>query len=231
MRYVHSFLDELYAPTPDGNGFYVLAHSEPDEPRPWVLGALNLMSPLFEDRRTAERMGGLSDQWISRTCELPMDELRRLEDRPSTVDFRPVLGPYGYSWTAFGSSTLRSLTLGFRTQVEGDLCAAVIALSRYRLDHGRYPERLSLLAPKYLPQTPIDLFADQPFRYRPDEARGYFLYSVAEDGVDNGGQEQQGSSDAPFDWIANRQRSQPDTEWVLVSEEQTESDDGTSQGD
>ncbi len=217
------FLDTLYARTPDGGGFQILAQSQSDEPRPWVLGAVNLMSPLFEDRRTAERLLVLADERTSRLSELSPDELRRLETPLRGREFRPVLGTYWQIWGLpvgdLESTILRSLVLGLRIRVEGDLSATVIALNRYRVDQGRYPEQLSLLAPRYLPETPIDLFAGEPFRYRLDETGGYLLYSVGDDGRDDGGQALSGMSDGVWDSVVRQRRDEPYLEWVLVPKE------------
>jgi hypothetical protein len=60
------------------------------------------------------------------------------------------------------------------------------ALAAYRADHGRYPERLDGLAPKYLAQVPGDLFSGKALTYRPS-GDGYLLYSVGVNGRDEGG--------------------------------------------
>jgi hypothetical protein len=60
------------------------------------------------------------------------------------------------------------------------------ALAAYQKDHGKYPERLTDLAPKYLPQVPDDLFSNRPLMYR-RTAQGYLLYSVGHNGQDDGG--------------------------------------------
>jgi hypothetical protein len=60
------------------------------------------------------------------------------------------------------------------------------ALAAYRADHGRYPERLDGLSPKYLAQVPRDLFSGKALIYRPSE-EGYLLYSVGVNGRDEGG--------------------------------------------
>ena len=59
-------------------------------------------------------------------------------------------------------------------------------MERYRRQRGTLPERLEQLAPDFLPEVPIDPFADQPLRYRVDE-NAYVVYSVGEDGVDDAG--------------------------------------------
>jgi hypothetical protein len=61
------------------------------------------------------------------------------------------------------------------------------ALAAYRADHGRYPERLDVLAPKYLSEIPGDLFSGKALIYRPSKD-GYLLYSVGVNGRDEGGQ-------------------------------------------
>jgi hypothetical protein len=61
------------------------------------------------------------------------------------------------------------------------------ALAAYRADTGRYPAKLDDLAPKYLSAVRNDLFSGQPLIYRRTE-KGYLLYSVGVNGVDDGGQ-------------------------------------------
>ncbi len=62
-----------------------------------------------------------------------------------------------------------------------------IALKRYQLQHGKYPEQLTDLAPQYLHEAPMDVMGGEPLRYKPRSDGGYLLYSVGEDGVDDGG--------------------------------------------
>jgi len=62
-----------------------------------------------------------------------------------------------------------------------------LALRQYRVEHGRYPAQLSVLAPAYLAAVPDDPFAlKAPFMYRPT-GNTYLLYSVGPDGQDDGG--------------------------------------------
>jgi hypothetical protein len=77
-------------------------------------------------------------------------------------------------------------TLHHRMHLEAELNQVMIALELHHLAHGRYPEALSALAPAYLSAVPPDRYAGRPLRYAVTE-RGYRLYSVYEDGVDDGG--------------------------------------------
>jgi hypothetical protein len=60
------------------------------------------------------------------------------------------------------------------------------ALAAYHCDHGRYPAKLDELSPKYIEQIPDDLFSGKPLNYRLD-GNGYLLYSVGQNGIDDGG--------------------------------------------
>jgi hypothetical protein len=67
-----------------------------------------------------------------------------------------------------------------------------LAVERFRLAHGKLPEKLDELVPQFLPAVPQDPFDGQPLRYRRLE-KGYVIYSVDRDGMDNGGRERPAS--------------------------------------
>ena len=73
------------------------------------------------------------------------------------------------------------------TEVARRLLVAAIALKRYQLHHGSYPRDLNALSPDLLSQVPVDLMDGKPLRYRLQSDGTYLLYSIGEDGVDNGG--------------------------------------------
>jgi hypothetical protein len=60
------------------------------------------------------------------------------------------------------------------------------ALAAYQRDNGRYPDRLDELAPKCIDKIPDDLFSGKPLIYRLQD-KGYLLYSVGQNGIDDGG--------------------------------------------
>ncbi len=64
-----------------------------------------------------------------------------------------------------------------------------IELLKYRAAHGAFPKDLSAFNAK----TATDPFAGKPFIYRV-EGKGYILYSVGENGVDDGGQRKVGNT-------------------------------------
>jgi hypothetical protein len=68
------------------------------------------------------------------------------------------------------------------------LPAAALAIRLYEVDHGQRLEALADLVPEYLPAVPLDLFAEagRSVRYLP-HATHPLVYSVGENGVDDGG--------------------------------------------
>jgi hypothetical protein len=61
-----------------------------------------------------------------------------------------------------------------------------LAAERYRRAHGRWPEAPADLVPGQLAAVPVDPFDARPLRYR-RLADGIVVYSVGQDGADNGG--------------------------------------------
>ena len=61
------------------------------------------------------------------------------------------------------------------------------AVTAYRIDHGKYPVRLTAVVPKYLAKLPKDRFNnDADFQYT-SQGNQCLLYSVGLNGVDDGG--------------------------------------------
>jgi hypothetical protein len=70
-----------------------------------------------------------------------------------------------------------------------DIARTVLAIERYRLSNKDHlPASLQELVPAYLGAVPADPFDGRPIRYN-RLPKGYLIYSVGEDGVDNGGAE------------------------------------------
>jgi hypothetical protein len=66
------------------------------------------------------------------------------------------------------------------------LITAELALRIFQSEHGQPPAQLSDLVPRYLPRVPIDPFTEKELIYRP-QGTNWLLYSVGEDGTDDGG--------------------------------------------
>ena len=72
-------------------------------------------------------------------------------------------------------------------EIRKQLVITAIALKRYQLQHGKFPANLKALCPEFLPTIPIDPVNDEPLHYKPNPDGTFLLYSVGDDGEDNGG--------------------------------------------
>lgn len=61
-----------------------------------------------------------------------------------------------------------------------------LAIGAYRAEHGEYPQTLNLLVPDYLADIPVDIFSQEPIRYRRDPDASV-IYSVGTNQRDDGG--------------------------------------------
>jgi hypothetical protein len=86
----------------------------------------------------------------------------------------------------------RSAVTEFRSTADRRITAIALAARRYALDHGgKLPAKLDDLVPTYLPAIPADPFATggATIKYVADPDKP-LVYSINEDGVDQGGNEQ-----------------------------------------
>jgi hypothetical protein len=106
----------------------------------------------------------------------PLDNLLRRPYSPYTV-LTAMLAP---SFNKAGQ---------WVNKIQSTLQMALIAcaLERYHLAHGRFPETLDELTPRYIATVPNDLMSGQPFHYRRTEDGWFLLYSVGPNGRDDGG--------------------------------------------
>lgn len=80
------------------------------------------------------------------------------------------------------------LRLSYRIQADSEALLTVLALQRYKLQYGQYPETLdALVQAKLLEKIPIDPFSDNAFVYRVI-GEDFILYSVGQNFTDDGGQ-------------------------------------------
>ena len=78
-------------------------------------------------------------------------------------------------------------TKAARAQTMVNLAITACAFERHRLAHGSYPETLDALVPAFMPKPLLDPMNAQPFHYRRTDDGWFLLYSVGEDGQDDGG--------------------------------------------
>lgn len=110
---------------------------------------------------------------------------------PNTLPFENPTTRSPWSRDSFAQNALAAIERthhkAFIAEVQRDLLRTDIALQRFHLRHGRFPDSLSALVPDFLPSIPIDSIDGQPIRYRLDDHQRPILWSVGDNRVDDGG--------------------------------------------
>jgi hypothetical protein len=111
--------------------------------------------------------------------------------------------------SSFGNSLEDVIKRHFEILAERRAAVLALAMVLYRSDHGgNWPASLNELAPKYIPAIPIDPLSPvaSTFIYKRDGASGPIIYSVGENGIDDGGSERNQDPHYPWNvaehWIA-----------------------------
>lgn len=87
---------------------------------------------------------------------------------------------FGVHAKGFGEKVLRS-------ENHRELMVTAIALKRFRLKQGRYPEKLAELMPGFLADAPVDWMDGKELRYERLNDDQFRLWSVGNNGIDDGG--------------------------------------------
>jgi hypothetical protein len=94
-------------------------------------------------------------------------------------DLREEFGGYNF----LGNVLAKTL----RMETARDVVVTAIALKRFQLKHGKWPDTLGLLVPEFLPSVPIDPYDGKLLKYRSNTDGTFLLYSIGDDGMDDGG--------------------------------------------
>jgi len=115
-------------------------------------------------------------------------EVRRNEDRFSRYQLSKGFNPITWVMTRLQGwrSIQRAKMRHNRVIAHERLLAVELALRCYEYEQGHAPSGLEQLVPSYIQRVPIDPFSDRPVIYRP-QGTDWLVYSVGEDGVDDGG--------------------------------------------
>jgi hypothetical protein len=109
-------------------------------------------------------------------------------------------------------NSLKAAGTCVRNETQRRLTVAAIALARHRLRDGRYPPTLETLVPQFLSAVPIDLMSAKPLGYHLNPDGSFTLYSVGEDGRDDGGDATSSTVTNRFDLWSGR-----DAVWPLAA--------------
>jgi hypothetical protein len=116
----------------------------------------------------------------------------------------PSLGNYAQK-TAYGQNAV-------------NMARVAIALERYRIAHGEFPESLNALSPQFIEKIPHDIINGQPLHYRRTSDGQFVLYSVGWNETDDGGIVVFKNGSAPRDeWKAGIDMNKGDWVWQYPS--------------
>jgi hypothetical protein len=106
----------------------------------------------------------------------------QLDAKYKTNIFSTMAEIMGTHWT-------KATRAAVEVRAKLETAKTALAVERYRLaPNDELPDSLFALVPKYLPAVPRDPLDNQPLRFK-KLPRGYTVYSIGADGVDNGGVE------------------------------------------
>jgi hypothetical protein len=127
-------------------------------------------------------------------------EITRTTPERSFTDVKPALEQFEirakdknfydrlrYPDTGFPIELSSVVKKALRAETDRSLTICAIALKRYSLRHGKPPASLAALVPEFLPSVPIDYMDGKPVKYHLNAGGSFTLYSVGEDGKDDGG--------------------------------------------
>jgi hypothetical protein len=94
-----------------------------------------------------------------------------------------------FNWRFSVDSNGKTVLWGKASEAEARrrLIVTAIALERFRLANGAYPQSPDQLVPRFINARPIDFMDGQPLRYRRTHDGHFILYSVGLDCHDDGG--------------------------------------------
>ena len=84
----------------------------------------------------------------------------------------------------------KAVDTGVHAETERQLTMAAIAIKRYQLRHGKAPPHLVSLVPEFVTSAPYDCMSGKTLGYLLKDDGTFVLYSVGEDGHDDGGDPQ-----------------------------------------
>jgi hypothetical protein len=175
----------------------------PDTPELEVfLGPLLLGVGMAHARRNAtiEKANALYDHMEAYATMTPYE--RRHSDLPASEALLSELSEVRYAllWALFPAVD-RAAEIGFRGQARHESTLAILALHRWRLEKGGYPDRLAdLVEAGYLARVPADPYTDSPLVYRVT-GDAFTLYSLGPNFEDDGGTPGYDRKGRPSTWV------------------------------
>ncbi len=132
-------------------------------------------------------------------------ELKTLETRMDTSlnALTASYNPYNTLTRSLAPAVTKAVAKSVRAEQRARLTATACAVERFHRQHGSYPAMLSDLVPAFLSEVPLDIMDRKPLRYRKNPDDTFILWSVGDNGIDDGGmyKNPKSKSDEILDWV------------------------------
>ena len=157
----------------------------------WAYADEKRMMQTYQVLADAMRMAETNHSFQSAQCfaRTNFNQLGFERSLPQDGTFRMDIDPLGVCWLlsegAFDSFRLLRRAMIFETA--RNMTIVAIALKRYELQHYELPPTLDGLMPTILKTIPLDYMSGQALHYQKNADGTFLLYSVGENGVDDGG--------------------------------------------
>ncbi len=152
-----------------------------------------LQESTFSQRQTAlEKLsergeGGLIEQAIRKHFKELFETLDDFEGEVPEKTSKKKPPSLAEEWLGMMATTVKGIhNAEARGQSRLRMVAILFALASYHDQHAEYPEKISALVPQHIDRLPVDGFDGHPFVYLREKA-GFKLYTVGENGKDEGG--------------------------------------------
>lgn len=164
-------------------------------PGSWKNTAFGLIpSRVFRDNQL--RQNQCLDEQLANVSadELHFDPDRAVPSDPENL--KGYLDDFYFSFCKLFTAATSAVTdQSVSIQTRLDQTRLAVALERFRLAHGAFPEQLTELVPDFIAAVPVDTYSRQPMIYRRKEGGTFLLYGVGKNRVDDGGVSEAKGSD------------------------------------
>ena len=183
---------EYFRRSRDANFLNQLQNSSlPKSPSKLVLWFSRLIVPdgfFYQNELTVARM---HQQFTLPMVDTTNDVVLPAKVRSLQKEAMHELTGHWSPYTIFARMTFPALEKSAEKFVMGqdslNLARTAIALERYRLAHGEFPESLDALAPQFIAQVPHDVIGGAALKYRREKDGTFTLYSIGWNERDDGG--------------------------------------------
>jgi hypothetical protein len=117
---------------------------------------------ILDALRAAKTIGIFYQAYTNMTAQLTIMGITNLSEDSFLMDAPDLRWLFSSSISGLGNAVRKTMA----AEASKRIVITAIALKRFQLEHGNFPEKISELVPEFLPVAPLDPVDGQPLRYR-----------------------------------------------------------------